>query len=183
MTKAYITNIIKTAFQHLSILLVLMGVCVQVHDGDTISVIHENKTIRVRLVSIDSPELGQPYGRSAKNFMTQLCLKENVRVVPLEIDKYRRLVARVYLEDGRELSREMAAHGYAWYYGRYHEDLNIKALQDNARGARLGLWQEPNPTPPWEWRKQNSSSQSSSSPNNNHDILEKQILRLLRGIL
>jgi endonuclease YncB( thermonuclease family) len=30
----------------------------------------------------------------------------------------------------------------------------LEGLEKEAREARIGLWVDPNPIPPWEWRKQ-----------------------------
>ena len=32
-------------------------------------------------------------------------------------------------------------------------DRELARLESEARAARLGLWSQPNPVPPWEWRK------------------------------
>ena len=32
-------------------------------------------------------------------------------------------------------------------------DPQIKAIEEEARAARLGLWRDEKPVPPWEWRK------------------------------
>ncbi len=150
----------------------LLGMCVQVHDGDTISVLVNNKLTRIRVASIDSPELGQAFGEEAKAFMKSLCYRRQVMLAPLEIDHYGRLVARVYLPDGRNAGREMVANGYAWYFGRYHADENFKNLELKARSGRLGLWIAPKPMPPWLWR------QSHPSPRGDRPNLERQTPRI-----
>lgn len=140
----------------------LLGLCVRVHDGDTISVSHNQRLVRVRVVSIDSPEMGQPYGRAAKRFMNDLCYNKNVRLVPLEKDRFGRLVAKVYLEDGRDVGQEMVKNGMAWYDRRYHPDTRLERLEEKARAGRQGLWREPSPIPPWQWRRQHPRE---SNPN------------------
>ncbi|HGJ5916276.1 MAG TPA: thermonuclease family protein, partial [Arsenophonus nasoniae] len=39
------------------------GRVVNVIDGDTVFVLTEGKRVKVRLIGIDAPELGQPFGR------------------------------------------------------------------------------------------------------------------------
>lgn len=144
---------LATFFSHACCCLLLLGMCVNVHDGDTISVQTPEGTFRVRVVSIDCPELGQAYGEEALQTARALCYQQYVELEPLEVDNYGRLVARVYLPDGRDFGREMVCKGYAWYFGRYHQDATLKQLQWQARQNKLGLWQDDKPMPPWKWRR------------------------------
>lgn len=42
----------------------------------------------------------------------------------------------------------------AWWYRHYDPHGNeLKELEKEARSAERGLWQDPNPVPPWEWRR------------------------------
>jgi endonuclease YncB( thermonuclease family) len=43
----------------------------------------------------------------------------------------------------------------AWWYRKYSKDQNLSQLESEARKARLGLWADPAPVPPWSWRKEN----------------------------
>ena len=44
--------------------------------------------------------------------------------------------------------------GFAWWYYDYaKKDLELALLEREARGARRGLWADPNPVPPWVWRR------------------------------
>ena len=45
-----------------------------------------------------------------------------VELTAYERDRYKRLVARVVVEDGRDLGREMVRAGLAWHYVRYPRD-------------------------------------------------------------
>ena len=36
---------------------------------------------------------------------------------------------------------------------QYEKDESLRALEEEARQAKRGLWQDPKPVPPWEWRK------------------------------
>jgi micrococcal nuclease len=79
-----------------------------------------------------------------------------VKVDVLDIDKYKRLVCIVWL-NGRNINQEMIREGHAWAYKKYldkspYASEFIKA-EEVARKERAGLWNEPNPQPPWEFRK------------------------------
>lgn len=130
------------------------GKVVGVTDGDTIKVLKDGKVTKVRLYGVDSPEKKQPWGVKAKARASDLCFEKNVRVEPVTIDHYGRVVARVYLPDNRELGATLIAEGYAWWYREYaKKQYQLDSLQNIARSRKLGLWSEKNPTPPWEWRK------------------------------
>ncbi len=41
----------------------------------------------------------------------------------------------------------------AWVYDRYVTDRSLYQLQDEAKAAKRGLWEDDSPVAPWEWRK------------------------------
>jgi len=44
--------------------------------------------------------------------------------------------------------------GWCWWYRKYAPgDLELEKLEKEARVAKEGLWADPHPVPPWEWRK------------------------------
>jgi len=62
-------------------------------------------------------------------------------------------LAEVILPYGRSFNREMVRSGYAWWYRKYAPgDRELERLESEAREAKRGLWSQPNPTPPWDWR-------------------------------
>jgi endonuclease YncB( thermonuclease family) len=40
----------------------------------------------------------------------------------------------------------------AGVFDRYVTDRSLYRLQDEAKAGRVGLWVDPDPLPPWEWR-------------------------------
>ena len=57
------------------------------------------------------------------------------------------------LPDGRNLNREIVKAGFAWWFRKYApKDTELEALESEARAARRGLWADPRPVPPWEYR-------------------------------
>ena len=80
--------------------------------------------------------------------------------MPRETDRYGRTVADVILVDGRILNHELVRAGLAWRYRKYAPDIGTLAqLEAAARDAKRGLWSQPNPLPPWEWRKTKGEAQ------------------------
>ena len=52
-----------------------------------------------------------------------------------------------------DVNQELVAQGYAWVYRKYSKDAELLRLEAEAQQKGLGLWAEPNPIPPWEWRR------------------------------
>lgn len=133
----------------------LSGRVVGVHDGDTITVLTADKrSVRTRLVEIDAPESGQPYGMRAKQALSGLVFDKQVIVEVSGIDRYGRTLGRVF-RDGLDVNAEMVQRGCAWVYRRYATDETLFVLEEAARAAKRGLWSLParDQVPPWEWRR------------------------------
>ena len=130
------------------------GKVVRVLDGDTLEALKDGAAVRVRLYGIDAPEKGQAFGKRAKQYAAELVFGKTVKVREKDRDRYGRTVGEVFLEDGRNLSRELVRAGLAWWYRRYApKDAELETLERKAREARAGLWADADPVPPWEWRK------------------------------
>ncbi len=132
----------------------LSGRVVRIADGDTVSVLDAaNAQHKVRLFGIDTPEQDQPFGNAAKKALAQLVDEKPVGVVVITTDSYGRTVGTLY-QDGVNINAAMVASGYAWWYQHYapHEH-KLAASQERAREQHLGLWSDPHPVPPWDWRR------------------------------
>jgi endonuclease YncB( thermonuclease family) len=69
-------------------------------------------------------------------------------------DKYRRTLADVFLRDGTHINHELVKDGWCWWYRKHTPgDTALEGLEKEARAAKKGLWADPRPVPPWEWRK------------------------------
>lgn len=134
----------------------IQGKVIRVLDGDTIEVLQDKKPIRVRLANIDAPEKKQAFGRWSTNQLKALLAGQSVTVSYTQTDRYGRIIGRVFTMNGTEASRFMVHSGAAWVYERYNVDESLPALQREAQEQKRGLWADPKPVPPWEWRhKQN----------------------------
>jgi len=128
------------------------GKVVGISDGDTITVMHENQGVKVRLAEIDCPESGQPFGKAAKRLNSDLCFSKVVTVQAETTDKYGRTVAHVKLPDGHDLSEELLSAGLAWHYKKYSDNQTLSKLESEAKAAGLGIWSQKDPIAPWDWR-------------------------------
>ena len=132
---------------------VITGEVVAIHDGDTLSVLTGGTTVRVRLACIDAPEQGQAFGSRARQRLAEEAIRRTVRVEVVDHDDYGRTVGRVWA-DGTLVNLELVRAGLAWHY-TYHcpDDRALAAAETEAKTARRGLWAEPGPVPPWQWRR------------------------------
>lgn len=111
-------------------------------DGDTIDI----KGERVRLVQIDTPELGTCYARQARQY-TQDFIEGEVKLVrDLRLDdkdNYGRSL-RYVIKGERNLNLELVRKGYAKplffnkVKGKYGKE--IEQYARNAQANRLGVW-------------------------------------------
>lgn len=129
-------------------------------DGDTINVAGE--VTRVRLASIDAPEVshgygrpGQPFGQAAKAALAARLRASDVSLDCVDVDRYGRSICVVF-QAGMNVNQWMVEQGLAWAntaQARYLRSREYLVLQDRAKAAQKGLWAEPNPVEPWLWRR------------------------------
>jgi endonuclease YncB( thermonuclease family) len=129
------------------------GRVVRVIDGDTISVLTDRTEVRIRLAECDAPESSQPFGYRAKQFTSSLVFGRDVTVIPQGTDRYHRTIAHIITDQSLDVSTELIRAGLAWWYRQYSRNADLGILERQAREAHRGLWSEPSPTPPWEWRR------------------------------
>ncbi len=136
----------------------LTGKVVKVADGDTITVLDNNTQHKIRLQGIDAPERKQPFGNASRKHLASLVAGKTVTVKWAKRDRYSRIVGFV-LVDGHDVNLAQVKAGMAWFYRYYQRELSSEdrrryaTAENQARTDRLGLWQDKNPMPPWEWRR------------------------------
>lgn len=131
------------------------GRVVKIADGDTITVLTENKEqIKVRLEGIDCPESSQDFGQKAKQATADICFGKNVTIKETGKDRYGRTLAFVYV-NGVCLNKRLLELGMAWHYKKYNSDPELAKLEEIAKTKRVGLWADKTPIAPWDWRKAN----------------------------
>lgn len=144
------------------------GKVVAVTDGDTIKVLDAANVLhKVRLTGIDAPEKAQPYGEASRQHLARLVAGKAVRIESTRRDRYGRVLGKVWVQPGdcpscgKTLNANHAQilSGMAWWYHYYagqqsEEDRGrYKSAVTEARARRWGLWQDPDPIPPWAWRR------------------------------
>lgn len=144
----------------------IKGRVVGVADGDTVSVLDASKTQhKIRLAGIDAPEKAQAYGQRSKESLSELVFDRMVTVETTKRDRYGRSVGTVRV-DGLDANLEQIKRGMAWHYKAYEREQSPQERRDYAaaevaaREARLGLWKDAQPVPPWDFRYTRKESQS-----------------------
>lgn len=135
------------------------GKVLGVIDGDTIDVMHEGKAERVRLYGVDTPEKNQAFGTKAKQFTSDQVFGKDVRVVVKDTDRYGRTIGDVFLPNGKRLSNELVSAGMAWWYKQYApNDTKLMRRHLDASTKKVGLWADPLPVTPWDFRRGRGSA-------------------------
>jgi len=131
----------------------ISGKVIYVYDGDTFKLKTQGKSFRVRLYGIDSPEKKQSYGLQSTEYLNDLIMHHNVRVLSLYYDKYKRIIGKVYI-DTLYVNLQMIKSGNAWWYRYFAKNEQIfQKAQTDAQKQKLGLWKKKEALAPWIYRK------------------------------
>ncbi len=143
---------------HVALADTIEGEVVRVADGDTLTIrTSQPLDYRIRISGIDAPEKGQPFGNRSKQNLAQLALNKQAQLDCYKTDRYQRKVCRVFVEGG-DVGLEQVRGGAAWWYRAYAKEQTAAErrdygeAEDQAKAAKVGLWREQDPVPPWEWR-------------------------------
>lgn len=144
----------------------LTGEVVGLADGDTITVLDETKTQhKVRLAGIDAPEKNQPFGARSRQNLADLVFRRTVVVEWRKTDRYGRIVGKVLVAE-TDAGLEQVRAGMAWHYKAYAREQSTDdrssyaAAEVESRESHRGIWQQPVPTPPWEFRRDSRNGRS-----------------------
>jgi len=161
--------IVTLAHASQNIIRTVTGTVTKVSDGDTIQVVTPEQTkLKVRLYGIDAPETpkinrqtghvhqsGQPYGEEAQKALKDKIMGKQVKLEILDIDKYRRMVCMVWL-DNRNINLEMVREGYAEAFIEYLKPpykAEFLKVEQEARAGGKNIWSLPEHERPREFRK------------------------------
>jgi micrococcal nuclease len=137
---------------------VVSGKVAYVTDGDTLTLQAGKTQYKVRLLGVDAPEDGQPYSAQARKALSDKVLQKTVQVTTYGHDIYGNTLGIVNA-DGKNVNLELVKEGLAWHYAEYSASKTLANAEQEARKAKIGLWADENPTPPWQWRKQTSGNE------------------------
>ena len=138
------------------------GIVSKVSDGDTIHVLYEKKTVKIRLSYIDAPERKQTYGIKSQKFLEAMVLNKSVTAACKMKDGkwdrgfYGRLICDIFLYKTNPptyINAKMIKSGNAWVYKRERNNDYLINLENDAKKNRRGLWSLSSPIEPWIYRK------------------------------
>lgn len=133
---------------------ILHGKAIRILDGDTFELLIDNKTsYKVRLTDIDAPEKKQDFGTVAKQKLASYIMGKEVTVKYRKFDRSKRILGHVYYQT-QSINLEMVAEGLAWHFTKYSSDQRFARAEQRARQLKMGLWIQPHPIAPWDYRSQ-----------------------------
>lgn len=126
----------------------------------------------IRLFGLDAPETrtayvnrAQPYGPESAALVRQILTGKTVWIDSIGKDQYDRVIARIRLPDGSDLSKFAASMGWGWsYFPNYPKNpteklktyrAEVELLQKLAKDEKMGLWMKSRPKSPSWWRRNN----------------------------
>lgn len=135
---------------------------IRVSDGDTFIASGYDIKIKVRLVAIDTPEMGsrkkpaQPFAKEAKEYLLNKILNKEVNILGYGMGGFNRTLGEVYI-GSLNLNLELVKLGLAEVYrGRPPKGIDIemyKKAEAIAKKNKVGMWSLDNPISPKKWRK------------------------------
>lgn len=140
---------------------------VAISDGDTLTCLTVDKRQeKIRLRGIDAPESRQPWGDRSRQHLAALVHGKPVVISWQKRDRWQRIIGTVWVEPADcpgcgptlDAGRAQLAAGMAWWFKRYASDQpreerhSYEFEEAEARARRVGLWADPQQTPPWDWR-------------------------------
>lgn len=130
----------------------IKGKVIKITDGDTFVLLTDSKEqIKIRLHGIDAPEKKQDYGTASKNYLSNLVFKKDIIIEYKNRDRYGRRIGIAFVE-GVNVNEKMLSEGMAWHFKKYDANSQWSVLESKAKEEKKGLWSQPNPVAPWEWR-------------------------------
>ena len=118
----------------------LIGKVIKVSDGDTVTILTEDKTQqKIRLNDIDAPEKKQAFGNKSKDNLAKYIAGKTVTVEYQKKDKYKRVLGTIYYNN-TDINLQQVKDGYAWVYKKYSNNQTYYKAERTARDKRIGLW-------------------------------------------
>lgn len=127
------------------------GKVIGVTDGDTITVLVNKESIKVRLEGIDAPESGQSFGTKSKQSLSEMVFGKRVTIKKTGEDRYGRTLGFVMVGEV-DANAKMIQDGWAWHFKKYNDEDRLAKLEVEAREAKRGVWAETSPLAPWDYR-------------------------------
>lgn len=134
------------------------GKVFRVWGGDYFDIRNGQLIHYVCLQGVDSPKPGQPFFVEAREELRRIIGDNDLRVVVKRLDESKVAFAKVWIpgesdtDPEIDIGLELTKRGFGWYDGNSFEgDADYQSAEAQAREAKLGLWIQPAPVPPWDF--------------------------------
>jgi endonuclease YncB( thermonuclease family) len=138
---------------------------VSITDGDTVDVLGpRNLTYAIRLAGIDAPEHDQAFGRESTQHLSELLSGKTITLDCENERSYSRLICKIVLRNVEDVCLDQVKAGMAWHYKQYQDEQSpadreaYAAAECAAMKSKLGLWSDPHPVQPQDFRHGTNSS-------------------------
>jgi endonuclease YncB( thermonuclease family) len=136
------------------------GKVVSVTDGDTVDVAIDPSGMvqSVRLAGIDAPETEQTFGAQSTQHLSAVVSGKRITLDCENERSYGRLICKIWLPDGQDVDLDQVKIGMAWHYKQYEDEQSpadrvaYAAAECTAIKSKIGLWADPNPIQPQDFR-------------------------------
>jgi len=141
----------------------LQGKVVEVLDGERLTVMSVNQPLKVKLIAVAAPASKQPYADVARQHLNELVAGKYVTVHFTSLNHENFVVGRVLAKD-MDVGEQMIRDGVAWYDKSEASNLTDVEKQEYlgseqaAKSEARGLWTDPNPVAPWDFRWQEAAN-------------------------
>lgn len=141
----------------------IQGKVVEVLDGERLTIMSANQALRVKLIAVAAPAPKQPFADVAKQHLSDLVSGKYVVVNFSGLTRENFVLGRVVAKD-MDIGVQMIRDGVAWY--NKAEATNFSEIEKQeyvgseqaARTEARGLWKDPNPVSPWDFRWQEAAN-------------------------
>lgn len=124
---------------------------IAIDDGDSLTLLVNERPVEINLANIDAPERRQPWGYRSRNSLVELCWGSDAVYETLYVNQHKQVMAVVQCA-GVNVNRVQVDRGVAWVHPDHNIDVALPGLEAVARAERRGLWSDKNPVPPWEFK-------------------------------
>jgi hypothetical protein len=110
------------------------------------------------LAGIDAPESEQSFGAQSTRHLSALVSGKTVTVQCENERSYGRLICKILLPSGEDIDLDQVKAGMAWHYKQYQDGQSAAdraayaSAECTAMKSKIGLWAEPNPVEPQDFR-------------------------------
>ena len=123
-----------------------------VRSGDVVVLRRDGEELLVRLVRIDAPEVSQPFGDLAKEYLSGMVVGREVTVRARDFATSDEVGNARLLVGDTDVGLKLVRAGLAWHCKGRRDDADLAVAERRAREQRRGLWGQEEPEPPWVHR-------------------------------